>query len=102
MDWMRIEKLTWLKLAIAGLLILMVFRLTTAPRIICKIPCTTCSGGEMEQDFTEFANFIRGKEVAILTQEKKEIKFTNCYALKKEFLTRRYHRTYYLSWTSWF
>jgi hypothetical protein len=102
MDWMRIEKLTWLKLAIAGLLILMVFRLTTAPRIICKIPCTTCSGGAMDQDFTEFAEGIKGKEVTILTQEKKVIKFNNCYALKKEFFTRRYYRTSNLNWTSLF
>ena len=80
----------------------MIFRLTTAPRIICKIPCTTCSDGVMELNFTETADSINGKEVTVLTQEKKEIKYNNCYALKKEFFTRRYHRTYNLNWTSLF
>jgi hypothetical protein len=102
MDWMRIEKSTWLKLVLIGLLILMFYRLTTAPRIICKIPCTTCSGGAMDQDYTEFADSINGREVTVLTKEKKVIKFTNCYALKKEFFTRRFTRTYDLNWISWF
>jgi hypothetical protein len=102
MEKINFNKSTLVKLAILGLFMVVSYRVATAPRIFCKIPCTTCPGGIIDQDFTKEATSIKGKEVTLLTSEKKALKFGDCYALKKEFFTRRYHKVEDLNWTRWF
>jgi hypothetical protein len=102
MEKINFNKSTLVKLAILGLFMVVSYQLTTAPRIFCRIPCTTCPGGIIDQDFTKEATSIKGREVTLLTSEKKTLKFWDCYALKKEFFTRRYHKVEDLNWTRWF
>ncbi len=99
---MRIEKLTWIKLVLLGIVCLTFYRVTTAPRIYCKIPCTTCLGGGMDQDFTELADSIDGTVVIVFSQGKKKLKFNDCYALKKGFFNRTYVKRVDLQWSQLF
>lgn len=102
MERVRIEKRTLGIIVTLAILSFVIFEVSTAPKIICKIECSTCPGGVMEQDFTKEAKSLKGREAEIMTQNQKLLKFKDCYALKRKFFSPRYFRSYELNWNSWF
>jgi hypothetical protein len=102
MERVKIEKRQLVKIIILFAISVAIFEISTAPRIICKVDCSTCPGGVMDQDFTKEAKSIKGKGVEVLAQDGKMLNFKNCYALKKEFFSRHFVRVYDLEWNRWF
>lgn len=102
MERVRIEKRQLIKIILVLAFFVVIFEVSTAPRIICKIECSTCPGGFKEQDFTKEAKFLKGRQVMVLTQDQKPIYFNDCYALKKRFFSRHFVRIFDLEWNHWF
>lgn len=98
----KIEKRQLVKMIIFLLISVVIFEVSTAPIIICKIECSTCPGGVMDQDFTKVARSLKGKKVEVLAKDGRTLNFKNCYALKKKFFSRHFVRIYDLEWSRWF
>ena len=65
---------------------------------MCRVPCSTCKKGYVEQDLTKEAVALKGRTAFIKTREGKIIRFDNCFGLKKSFFSRRYTRHGDLLW----
>jgi len=72
------------------------------PKIMCRIPCTTCKKGYVEQDMTKEAVALKGRTAFIKTKKGEILRFDDCFGLKKSFFDRRYTRHGDLFWESIF
>lgn len=101
MERVKIEKRSLLIVVVIAALFFIIFEVVTAPKIICRIKCTTCPGGVIEQDFSKEARSLKGMEVEILTQDQTLLRFNDCYALKRKFFSNHYIKLYDLNWKPW-
>ena len=68
------------------------------PKIICRVPCTDCKWGYVEQNMTKEAVALKGRTAFIGTKEGKVLRFDDCFGLKKSFFSRKYTRHGDLFW----
>ncbi|GEM_PF-3239411 len=80
------------------LLVTALYLVERKPKIICRVPCTHCKNGYVEQDMTKEAVALKGRVAYIKTKEGKVLRFDDCFGFKKSFFGRKYTRHGDLFW----